>query len=331
MTVSLHVVGSMAYSTPTFMCPESQVQHSRQSAPGGPVQRRRPVRKSPRSKKRLTSRRTQKIPAPLLTDATRAPTIPPVAKLATARRAIRSDIDGLSAVLDALGRRQLDLYDVSDAEWQKMSPRQQAELVRHQNQRQALNHNLGPTYVGSSALKDAVTHAHELYVAMTPEQRRTVLHPRHLDQWLADRRVVTIVARDFNLGAPLPGYLLPKSYRISDEGPSSDWLPPVYLTISINLDAPLESVAGELRNLIAGLHAPTTRRPRRRSSTRRSREKYDDDQLAAMIQWYYRRAAGEPLKELAIKAAGQTVRHVAAAQSKILRQLRWFRRELGIA
>ncbi|MCX6543513.1 MAG: hypothetical protein NTV05_03765 [Acidobacteria bacterium] len=234
-------------------------------------------------------------------------------------------------MLDALGQRQFDLYDVSNAEWRAMSRRQQEELVTHQNRRGAVDHHLGSTYFGSAVLADAVKRGHELYVSMTSEQRREVLHPRHLDQWLEDRRVITIVAHDLDLEEPLPDYLQPKSYRIPDEGPSPHWPRPVQLTVSISLDAPLERVVGELRNLIGGLHAPAARRPRRLSATRRSREKYDDDQVATMILWYYRQAAGEPLKQLAINAAGPTARHVAGTQAKILRQLRWFRRELGIA
>jgi hypothetical protein len=34
---------------------------------------------------------------------------------------------------------------------------------------------------------------------------------------------------------------------------------------------------------------------------------------------------------MAIEAAGPTARHVAATRSAMLRQLRWFRHEVGIA
>ena len=283
--------------------------------------------KTRRRKDRVISRRRHHIPTPRPEDPAPAPRATPGAP----PRAIRSDIDGLSTVLDALGQRQFDLYDVSHAQWRAMSPRQQAALVNHQNRRAAADHSLGPTYLGSPALEQAVSRAHAFYIAMTPEQRRTVLHPRHLDSWIADRKVLTIVARDLERDDPLPDDLLPKSYTVADEGPSPDWPRPVQLTVAVSLDAPLHRVVRELENLIEGLHAPAGRRPRRRSATRPSREKYEDEEIAHMIGWYYRRAAGEPLKQLASAAAGPTARHVAGAQTKILRQLRWFRRELGIA
>jgi hypothetical protein len=34
---------------------------------------------------------------------------------------------------------------------------------------------------------------------MTPEQRRTILHSRHLDRWPVERQVVTILAGDLDL------------------------------------------------------------------------------------------------------------------------------------
>jgi hypothetical protein len=52
----------------------------------------------------------------------------------------------------------------------------------------------------SPALERAVTRARDLYVRMTPEQRCKTLHPKHLDHWLANRRVITIVARDLDDG-----------------------------------------------------------------------------------------------------------------------------------
>jgi len=285
------------------------------------------VTKTRRRKDRVLSRRRQHIPAPRPEHTAPVPMVTP----ATAPRAIRSDVDGLAAVLEALGQRQFDLDDVSDTEWRAMSPRQQAELVKQQNRHAAADHHLGPTYLGAPALKEAVDTAHKLYIGMTPEQRRTVLHPRHLDSWLADRRILTIVARDLELDESLPNYLLPKSYSIADEGPSPGWPRPVQLTVKVSLDAPLHRVVRELENLIEGLHAPPARRPRRRSATRPSREKYEDVEIAAMIGWYYRQASGESIKQLAIEeATGSTARHVDAARTKLLRQLRWLKRELGI-
>jgi hypothetical protein len=169
-----------------------------------------------------------------------------------------------------------------------------------------------------------------MYVDMTPERRRQTLHPKHLDAWLDDRRVITIVASDLEFG-PLPDYILPDSHRIPDTGPAPQWPPPICLTVAINLDAPLQRVLVSIENIVAALHAPAARRSRRGSSLRPTREKYDDDDVAKIIEWYYRRAAGEPLKLLVAEVAGPRARHVDATRTKILRQLRWFRRELGIA
>jgi hypothetical protein len=243
---------------------------------------------------------------------------------------IRSDIQGLSPILDAVGHRQFDLWSIWRAEWRAMSPRQRADLIKHQNLSDRSDHKLGPSYLMSPALERAVTRARDLYVRMTPEQRRKTLHPKHLDHWLENRRVITIVARDFDDG-PLPDFLLPKSHRIRDEGPAPTWQRSVSLTLAINLDASLQSVLDAVEDLIVALHAPAARRPRRGSSSRLSREKYDDDGLANMIEWYYRRAAGESLKQLVAETTGPTARHVTATRTKILRQIRWFRRELGIA
>jgi hypothetical protein len=233
--------------------------------------------------------------------------------------------------MNALDDRQFDLYDVSTAEWQAMSLRQRAELIKHQNDNAQMDHNFGPTYFASQELCDAIDSAHVLYVKMSPEQRRTVAHPRNLDQWLNDRRIVTIVARDLDLDAPMPEELRPESYRISDDGPQPVRATRLNLTVAISLDAPLKSVIDAVRDLITGLHGPAARRPRRAGAVRRDREKYDDDEIAKMIDWYYRHAAGEPLKQLAIASAGPTAEHVKAMQSKILRQMRWLRRDLGIA
>jgi hypothetical protein len=243
---------------------------------------------------------------------------------------IRSDIQGMSAILDAVGHRQFDLWSISRAEWRTMSPRQRADLIKHQNLSDRSDHKLGPSYLMSPTLERAVTRARDLYARMTPERRRKTLHPKHLDHWLASRRVITIVARDLDEG-PLPDYLLSKSHRIPDEGPAPTWPRSVWLTLAINLDASLQRVLDAVEDLVVALHAPAARRPRRGSSPRVSREKYDDDHVASMIEWYYRQAAGEPLKQLAIETAGPTARHVEAMRTKILRQLRWFRRELGIA
>jgi hypothetical protein len=120
--------------------------------------------------------------------------------------------------MEALGHRQFDLYSLSDAEWRRMSRRQQAELLKHQNRSQQIDHSLGQSYLPSPALERAVRRAHDMYLVMRPEQRRTVLHPRHLDQWLDDRRAVTIIASDLETTEPLPEYLLPPSYAIPDEG-----------------------------------------------------------------------------------------------------------------
>jgi hypothetical protein len=212
-----------------------------------------------------------------------------------------------------------------------MSPRQQAELVRHQNRSLQSDHNLGPSYFTSSTLERAVQRAHDLYVKMTPEQRRQTLHPRHLDQWIEERRPVTIVARDLESNGPLPTFLQPASHALPDEGPSLNRPVGVYLTVSINLETPLQTVLSAVEDLITGLHAPAARRPRRESSPRPSRNKYDDGDVARIIEWYYRQAAGASLKQLAIEAAGPTARHVEAMRNAILRQLRWFRREVGIA
>ena len=283
--------------------------------------------KSHHSKNRIP-RRAQNIPSPK-TEA--APADNRAATPQSNARPIRSDIDGLGAVMEALGHRQFDLYSLSDAEWRRMSRRQQDELLRHQNRSQQLDHNLGPRYFASPVLERSVRRAHKLYVAMTAEQRRKVVHPQHLDQWLDDRRAVTIVARDLESSEPLPTYLQPPSYAIPDGGPSPARPGGVYLTVSLNLDTPLQSVLRAVQDLISGLHAPAARRPRRGASPRPSRTKYDDDDVARIIEWYYRQGAGTSLKQLAIEAAGPTARHVAATRSAILRQLRWFRRELGIA
>jgi hypothetical protein len=280
------------------------------------------VTKSRRSTKRGISHRLRSGEAPRSGPAVAAP---------ADRQPIRSDIDGLGAVMEALGRRQFDLHSLSDAEWRRMSCRQQAELLRHQNRSQRLDHELGPRYFASPALERAVRRAHEMYVAMTPEQRRTVLHPKHLDQWLDERRAVTIVASDLESSEPLPAYLLPPSYAIPDEGSQPHRPASVYLTVSINLDTPRQGVLGAVEDLITGLHAPAARRPRRGASPRPGRNKYNDDDVARMIELYYRQATGESLKQLTIEAAGPKARHIAAKQSAMLRQLRWFRRELGIA
>ena len=281
-----------------------------------------------RHSRNLTSRQTPNVPAPA------AGPVPHGTRTATPQakaRPIRSDIDGLSAVMDALSGRQFDLYTLSNTEWRRMSRRQQVDIVRQHNRSQRLDHTLGPRYFDSPTLTRAVQRAHDLYLAMTPEQRRQVLHPKHLDQWLADRWVLTIVARDLEDAEPVPDSLRPASYAIADEGPSPTWLGGVYLTVSINLEAPLQTVWRAVEDLIAGLHAPAARRPRRGSSPRPRRQKYDDDDVARMIAWYYQQGAGASLKHLAIEAAGPTARHVAATRSTILRQLRWFRCELGIA
>jgi hypothetical protein len=245
-------------------------------------------------------------------------------------RPIRSDIEGLAAVLEALERRQFDLYIISKAEWRTMTPRQRENLIKHQNRRGRSDHFLGPTYLMSPRLEGAVEHARSLYLSMTPEQRRKTLHPRHLDSWLENRRVITLVDRDLDDG-PLPDYLLPASHRIPDEGPSPNWPRSACLTLALNLDASVQSVLRAVEDLVTAMHAPAARRPRRRSSARPTREKYEDDHVASMIDWYYRQAAGEPLKQLVAEMAGPTARHVDAMRTKILRQLRWFRRELGIA
>ena len=210
-----------------------------------------------------------------------------------------------------------------------MSPRQRDNLITYQHHQDRSDHFLGSTYLMSPRLEAAVERARRLYVAMTPEQRRKTLHPKHLDNWLDNRRVITIVACDLDDG-PRPDYLLPKSHRVPDEGPSPNWPRSACLTLALNLDAPVQRVLRAVEDLVAAMHAPAARRPRRRSSARPSREKYEDNDLANMIEWYYRRAAGEPLKHLAIEAAGPTAREVDATRTKILRQLVWFRRELGI-
>jgi hypothetical protein len=245
--------------------------------------------------------------------------------------AIRSDVDGLAAVMNALGHRQFDLWAISRTEWERMSPRRQSELMTAQNRREQIDRFLGATYLLSDALEKAVTHARRLFKTMTPERRRTVLHPRHLDEWLDHRRTVEIVAQDMTIDTA-PDYVLrDDSYGIADEGPSPRWRPAVQLAVRINMDAPLDRVLGAIRDLVEGLHPPAVRRPRRASSAPTpTREKYDDDDIARMIEWYYRRGAGQSVKQLAIDAAGPTQRHVAAMQTRILRQLRWFERELGI-
>src|SRR5215470_19104375 len=101
-------------------------------------------------------------------------------------QAVRSDRDGLGAVLMALEKRRFDLWDVTDRERQAMSPRQQRDLITAQNTRERAEHWLGSQYV-SDALREASRHAHDRFVQMTPAQRQGVLHPRHLDEWLADR------------------------------------------------------------------------------------------------------------------------------------------------
>ena len=78
---------------------------------------------------------------------------------------IRGDVEGLGAVIEALRYRRFDLNSLSSAEWLQMSRRQRAD------------HHLGPRYGGSPPLRRAVRQAHEMYVAMTPAQRRAVLHP----------------------------------------------------------------------------------------------------------------------------------------------------------
>ncbi len=245
-------------------------------------------------------------------------------------RPIRSDVDGLAPVLDALSHRQFDLYDISRADLLAMSPQQRSDLIKHQNASALRDHNLGPSYLTSPALESAVERARDLYVRMTPEQRRKTLHPRHLDDWLEHRRVIRIIARDLDLG-PIPDFMLPQSHSIPDEGPVPHWPPSPYLALAINIDTPLHSVLQAVEDLIGALHAPAARRPRRGSSSRPTREKYDETQIPNMIDWYYRKAAGETLKHLASETAGPTARHVEAMRIKILRQLRWFRQELGIA
>jgi hypothetical protein len=289
------------------------------------------VTKSRRSTKGRISRRPQTVPARLTEPLAEAQSDTPALTARANRQPICSDIDGLGAVMEALGQRQFDLYSLSDAEWRRMSRRQQVELLRHQNRSQQVDHSLGPRYFASPALERSVRRAHDLYLAMTAEQRREVLHPQHLDQWLDDRRAVTIIARDFETRDALPTYLLPPSYAIPDEGPSPARFGGVYLTVSLNLETPLQGVLTAVQDLITGLHGPAARRPRPGASPRPNRNKYDDDDVARIIEWYYRQAAGESLKHLAIEAAGPTARHVAATRSAILRQLRWFRQELGIA
>ena len=142
---------------------------------------------------------------------------------------------------------------------------------------------------------------------------------------------MTIIASDLETREQVPAHVRPLSYKILDEGPQPDRSAGVYLTVSINLETPLQRVVTAVQNLIAGLHAPAARRPRRGSSPRPGRNKFDDDDVARIIEWYYRQGAGASLKQLAIEAAGPTARHVAATRSAILRQLRWFRREIGIA
>jgi hypothetical protein len=78
------------------------------------------------------------------------------------------------------------------------------ELIRSQNQSQAIEHALGTSYFPSVALTETVARAHHLFVRMTPLQRRAVLHPRYLDQWFEERRIVTVVACDLEVAADLP-------------------------------------------------------------------------------------------------------------------------------
>ena len=236
--------------------------------------------------------------------------------------------------MDALNRRQFDLYALTPEEWRRMSPRQQAELIRHQNRRQQLEHSLGPLYFSSDALKTSVERAHQLYTTMTPEQRRRVIHPKHLDDWLDSRRALRIVARDLDLPEPVPAgpeYLQPPSYRLPDTGPVVTRASSIHLTVRLNLESPLQTVIAGVRALITALHGPAARRPHRASSPRRVRGKYDDNNVARMVDWYYRQASGTPLKDLAIEAAGPKARHIAAQQRAIMRQLQWFRREVGFA
>jgi hypothetical protein len=245
-------------------------------------------------------------------------------------QAVRSDRDGLGAVLMALEKRQFDLWAVTDREWQAMSTRQQRDLITAQNTRERAKHWLGSQYV-SDVLREASRHAHDRYLQMTPAQRQRVLHPRHLDEWLADRRLLTIVAKDVQQDGEPPSYLLPKTYEIPDDGPQPSWRRAVGLTVTLNLDAPVQRLTDAVNDLVTSLHAPAARRPRHDSTVRPTREKYEDEDVAAMIRWYYELAAGASLKQLAIQVAGPKARHVAAMQTKMLRQLRWFRQELGIS
>ena len=256
--------------------------------------------------------------------------MPTIDDVAGPTSSLRTDTDGLAAVLEALGQRQFDLYTLSESDWSAMSPGQRTALINHQNRSLLQDHSLGPSYLLAPALERAVDRARTLYVDMTPEQRRHTLHPKHLDAWLDDRRVITIVAKDLDVG-PLPDFLLPDSHRIPDTGPTPQWPRPVCLSVAINLDAPLQRVLASIEDLVRALHPSAARRSRRGMSLRPMREKYDDDDVAKIIEWYYRRAVGEPLKLLVAEAAGPKARHVDATRTKILRQLRWFRREFGIS
>ena len=237
--------------------------------------------------------------------------------------AVYSHIDGYGAVLQATGERQYDMYQLRDREWTAMSRGQRQRLLDHANVQTWDD----PTDQGP--LAQAVARAHTQYWALTATQRRSVVHPRHLDTWLRERQLVEVVAPDLTMSGAVPSWLAPASEGVPDEGPQPVRRAPVYLTLAIQVDAPVEAVLKAVERAIVELHPPAARRPRRGSGPRPTRERYADVEIARMLDWYYHRAAGEPLKVLAAKCSGGTERAVTAMARKIARQLQWLRRELG--
>ena len=245
----------------------------------------------------------------------------------TRSSSIRSRNDGFGAVLEALGDRRFDVWTLSDSTWSQMSPRQRAWLIEHANREVQSDNPLGQGDSASDNLARAVESAHALYAGLAPP-RRGVLHPRHLDEWLAERSVVIIVEPDLGKGSMK--HLLPDSYKIPDEGPQPERQPPVYLTLDVRLDASVERIQKALDDLLKALHPPATRRPKKPGRVRPERDRLDDDRLAQMIDWYYRRATGVALNALARELAESSRLDPDSCRTTIRRSLKDFNAEIGI-
>lgn len=246
------------------------------------------------------------------------------------RKIVQSHVDGIGAVRDALAERQLDPWALSQEEWAQLTPKQREDVtLAHERE--------SSTDADPGALSDALEFADATYAGLTRELRKSVLHPRHLRDWLKSRPLLRVID---TLGEPPSHMDALDSDSIVDTGPQPAFRG-VYVTVAINAEATTAEIKQAIGALLDDLHPTELRRPKkspkklRKEGTtglrRERRARLTDAQVAEAVRWYYELQSGAQRASIAKReAAKPTPEHIRQADRRIRDYVDWLERELRL-